>query len=93
MSSTFGPCSLLDLPAEIRIGIYKYLLCAGGFVKMHWSILGTSCREVLVNLVFRFRVLKKKFQPRSSGLVHNSKLRPDHYSIKETSFLRDLHAT
>lgn len=59
MSSTFRPCSLLDLPAEIRIGIYKFLLCADGFVKTHRSILGTSRREVPVNLAFRFRALKK----------------------------------
>jgi hypothetical protein len=52
------PCSLLDLPAEIRIGIYKSFVRTG-FVKTHWSILGTSRGEVPVNLALRFRALKK----------------------------------
>jgi hypothetical protein len=59
MSSTFGPRSLLDLSAEIRIGIYKYLLYANGSVNTHRSILGNSRGEVPVNLVFRFCGLKK----------------------------------
>jgi hypothetical protein len=59
MSSTFGSHSLLDLPAEIRIGNYKYLLYANESVKTHWSILGSSRGEVPMNLAFRFCGLKK----------------------------------
>ena len=53
------PRSLFDLLTEIPIGIYKYLLCADGYVKMYRIILGTSRGEVLVNLAFRFRALTK----------------------------------
>jgi hypothetical protein len=57
MSSTFGPCSLLDLPAEIRIGITNISVRTG--LPKRAGALGTSRGGVPVNLAFRCRALKK----------------------------------